>query len=241
MKRFFVTSIEDPPVLRGEEHKHLSVVLRAKPGDEVTLCTGDGFDYLCRIESIGRNETRLSLCGKEKNACDPLIRCTLYMSLMKGDKNDWVVQKATELGVSEIVPVITRYVQGHDRVCKIDRLQRIAVEAAKQCGRSMPPAVRPAVPFMQILPELSAFDVTVFPYEKAESPSLRAFLRQWENTSVHSAAVLIGSEGGFADEEAAALTQIGITPVTLGKRILRAETANIAVLSIVAYALEQSV
>ena len=97
------------------------------------------------------------------------------------------------------------------------------------------------MPFLQILPELSAFDVTVFPYEKAESPSLRAFLRQWENTSVHSAAVLIGSEGGFADEEAAALTQIGITPVTLGKRILRAETANIAVLSIVAYALEHSV
>lgn len=239
MKRFFVDKIDDPPVLRGENHKHFAVVLRCKAGDEAVLCCGDGYDCVCRVERVERDCTRLSVLRIEPSAGEPTVDVTLFMAMLKGDKNDFVVQKATELGATEIVPVFTRFVQAHDRDIKTERMQRIAREAAQQCGRGRLPVVRNSVPFAQILPMLSAYDAVVFPYENATTPPLSEFLREIAPDPGKKIAVLIGSEGGFAPEEVAALTQMGVTPVTLGKRILRAETANIAVLSAVMYALGQ--
>ncbi len=235
MRRFFVEKAQDPFVLRGESHKHLAVVLRARVGEEVTLCCGDGFDYVCRIESVHADQTVLSLIDKRASAGEPSVRVTLFMSVLKGDKNEFVVQKATELGVEEIVPVFTRFVQAHSRDCKIDRLRKIACEAAQQCGRGRLPKVQDAVSFAAMRERLADFQAVVFPYEKATELSLRDFLRGRAENVPATAAVIIGSEGGFADEEAAALQQSGVTPVTLGKRILRAETANLAVLSALMY------
>ena len=235
MKRFFVDSIENPIVLRGENHKHLSVVLRARAGDEVALCCGDGYDYVCRVERVEKDLTRLTLSEKRVSQGEPLVAVTLYASVLKGDKNDFVVQKATELGATEIVPVFTRYVQAHDRACKTERLQKIAREAAQQCGRGRVPAVRAAISFDTLLREVGDFDTVVFPYEKAVAPSLRSFLRAQSENVPARAAVIVGSEGGFADEEVAALQACGVTPVTLGKRILRAETASVSVLSALMY------
>lgn len=239
MKRFFVDKITNPPVIYGDEHKHLSVVLRAKPGEQVALCLGDGYDYICKIEKIHKDETVLSFVDKVQNLSEPSINVTLFMSVMKGDKNDLVVQKATELGVCEIYPVITKYVQGYDRNIKNERLNKIAAEAAKQCGRSTLTKVQCATEFSEILPLLCEFDVVVFAYEKAEDNSLKDFLSLHKNGNIKNLAVIIGPEGGFAEEEVKTVTERGITPVTLGKRILRAETANIAVLSAVMYELEQ--
>ena len=239
MKRFFTQSISDKPTLTGEEHKHLSVVLRAKTGDEIILCTGDGYDRICKIEEIRKNETVLSPVKTVKNESEPSIRVALFMSVMKGDKNDLVVQKATELGVSEIFPVITRYVQAHDKTVKTERFGRIVAEAAKQCGRSVLPKVNSPVEFNDAARKFSEYDLRVFPYENAEKPSLKEFLRGTECKGISSAAIFVGSEGGFAEEEAELLASYGVVPVTLGKRIMRAETANIAVLSALMYETEQ--
>lgn len=238
-KRFFVDKVSDLPVLRGDEHKHLSLVLRAKVGDEVVLCTGDGYDYICIIDAVNRNETLLHLCKKEKNASDPSIEVSLFMSVLKGDKNELVVQKAVELGASEIYPIKTRYVQGFDRNFKPERLNKIAIEAAKQCGRSIPATVHDIFDFSDLRGLLRDYDSVVFPYEKAQTPSLKEFMSGVATDGIKKIAIIIGSEGGFSDEEARELADSGITPVTLGKRILRAETANIAVLAAVMYELGQ--
>ncbi len=234
MKRFFVENTNAPLKLTGENHKHLSVVLRAKTGDEVILCTGDGYDCFCKIEEIRKNETLLEFICREKNISEPDIDVTLFMSVMKGDKNEFVVQKATELGVKEIYPVITRYVQGHERNIKIERLNKIALEAARQCGRSVLTKVYSAVDFSVAAQILDKFDLVVFPYEKAEAPSLKSYLRG-KFDKVKSVAVFVGSEGGFHGDEVEVLQGLGVVPVTLGKRVLRAETANVAVLSAIMY------
>lgn len=237
MRRFFVDSVSTAPILRDDAHKHLSVVLRAKPGEEVILCPGDGKDYVCRIEEIRRTETVLSLLRVLESKTEPTVSVTLFSSVMKGDKNDWVVQKAVELGVHEIYPLHTRYVQNHNGV-KTERLNRISLEASQQCGRSMRVTVHDAITFAEIKEILPSFDLVVFPYEKAEKPTLQTFLRE-NSREVHRVAIIVGSEGGFSEEEAELLVSCGVTPVTLGKRILRAETANIAVLSAVMYEMEQ--
>lgn len=238
MKRFFVDKIENPPVLRGEEHTHLSVVLRAKTGDEVVLCNGDGKDYVCRISKIERDKTTLSLVECYTNDSEPTVRVSLFMSVLKGDKNDLVVQKATELGVTDIYPVFTRFVQAHEKSVKVERLNKIAVEAAKQCGRSVLTKVHAPIQFAQAVDMLPQYDLTVFPYEAATDTDIKTYLEN-SKTDVQTVAIFIGSEGGFAPEEVETLTKQGITPLTLGKRILRAETANIAVLSVVMCALGQ--
>ncbi len=239
LRRFFVDKITDTPCLTGEEHKHLSVVLRGKVGEKVVLCCGDGYDYICAVKEITRNETVLTLIGKQENQGEPNIEVTLFMSIMKGDKNDLVVQKATELGASHIFPMLTKYVQAFERNIKTERLNKIAAEAAKQCGRSVLTRVHDCINIKELPDMLEKFDLIVFPYEKAEKVSLKKFLTENKSVDIKKIAIVIGSEGGFAEEEVSLLQNEGVTPVTLGKRIMRAETANIAVLSSVMYELEQ--
>lgn len=239
IRRFFIDKITDPIVLTGEEHKHLSVVLRAKVGEEVILCCGDGYDNICRIESFEKNRTLLKAVRKEKNNSEPTVKVTMFTSLLKGDKNDLVVQKATELGAYEIYPVITKFVQAPERSAKTERLNKIAYEAAKQCGRSILTRVYEPMRFDEMKKAVRDFDLVVFPYENAQTPSLKQYLTGVDKSKINSVAVIIGSEGGFAQEEVEVLTESGIVPLTLGKRIMRAETANIAVLAAVMYELEQ--
>lgn len=237
MKRFFTQEIGNPHILTGDEHKHLSVVLRAKVGDEVVLCCGDGYDCICEIAELSRNETVLIPVRKVKNESEPSVAVTLFSAIMKGDKNDLVVQKAVELGAIEVRPLVTEYVQSHS--VRTDRLNKIALEAAKQCGRSTLTRVCEPITLQRFASIAGDFDLTVFPYEKADKPSLKEFLRGADVASIKKVAVIIGSEGGFSESEVNLLCSAGITPVTLGKRILRAETANIAVLSAVMYELGQ--
>ena len=238
-RRFFVPEACDPLTLTEGEHRHLTQVLRARVGERVVVCTGDGYDYTYAIRAIRANEPVLDFVEKTENDREPTVRVTLFSAIMKGDKNELVAQKATELGVQEICPVFTEFVQAHDRNLRVERLERIVREAAKQCGRSTYPAVSAPVEFAKMAEKLSAFDLVVFPYEKAKSPSLKAFLREKDIYATHNIAIIVGSEGGFSDQEAEMLVRVGVTPVSLGKRILRAETANIAVLSALMYEMEQ--
>ena len=238
-RRFFVDAACNPLTLTEGEHHHLTQVLRAKVGEQVIVCTGDGYDYTYAIRAIHKTETVLDFIEKTENDREPTVRVTLFSAIMKGDKNEFVAQKATELGVWEICPMRTAFVQAHDRNLRVERLSKIVREAAKQCGRSTYPTVREPVDFAKVVESLAAFDLVVFPFERAKNPSLKAFLREKNLYATHSIALIVGSEGGFSEQEAAALVAAGVTPVTLGKRILRAETANLAVLSAVMYEAEQ--
>lgn len=233
MKRFFVQQASETVILERENHKHLSLVLRARPGDRVVLCPQDGFDYLYEITAIRKNDTTLTFLDKLPNDKEPRVKLTVFFALMKGDKNELVAQKLTELGASEIAPFVSEFcVTGRSDKHR-ERLTRVCEEAAKQCGRAVIPTVRADMSFAELPQELTRFDLVVFPYEKAEGLTLREYLR---GKTAGTAAIVIGSEGGFSEAEAAAIGAIA-PPVTLGKRILRAETADIAVTAAVMYEL----
>lgn len=243
MKRFFVKELHGKSYkMTGDDHNHLTNVLRAKVGEEVVLCPQDGCDYIYSILAIGKKETELNFVEKQINKNEPSVNLTLYMSILKGDKMDYVVQKATELGVNTIAPLYTKYVQFLGDV-KVDRLNKICVEASKQCGRGKLPVVLNVNNFDEMLAKLPTYDLVVFAYEKAEDVDLKSYLsaKKQEDKNIKNVAIIIGSEGGFSGEEVAAVERAGAIGLTLGKRILRAETASVAVTSIVMYELGEFV
>lgn len=241
MKRFFVEKITDNMVLKDDNHNHLSFVLRARVGDIVVLCQQDGYDYEAVIDSITKTQTSLHIVNKYKNQTEASINVTLFVAMLKGEKLDYVVQKITELGLNAVYPVVTKYVQNKKEQINLTRINKIAVEAAKQCGRAIVPKMNDIIAFDKMTDLLSSFDLVVFPYEKATNPDIKSFLSQPSVTekAINSVAIIIGSEGGFADEEVAEIIERNVTPITLGKRILRAETACVTVSGVVMYELGQ--
>ncbi len=236
MKRFFIQQPTETVVLDGNEHTHLSRVLRLKPRDEVILCCGDGYDYRYRIERVDKNSSVLTQLDRVRNLCEPRVHMTVFSALMKGDKPELAAQKLTELGVNEIVLMTTKYAVPQNSMTRRERVERTCMEAAKQCGRAGYPKVDLA-DFSELPERLRGFDAVIFPYEKATEYSLSAYLSRLDGANIRTVAVVVGAEGGFADEEAETLIGAGVTPVTLGKRILRAETANIVVAALVMNAL----
>ena len=209
----------------GEEAAHLSKVLRLKAGEEI-VAIEKGQRTLARLTSVGKEEARfepLRPLPSGEAAC----RVTLYQGLCKGEKMEYVVQKCTEMGVHAIVPVaMARSVQrpGSDKY--LERLSRIAREAVKQCGRSLPPRIGPALGFDQALSAMAAHEALFMPYELGGAP-LQAPLRE------RDVGLLIGPEGGIAPEEAQAVAALGGRAGTLGSRILRTETAGLVALTLV--------
>ncbi len=237
MPRFFCESIrEDLAVLTGEDAKHLSKVLRQKEGDAVTLCDGRGFDYDAVVTEITAETVTCQILRRSPSESEPKHRVILYQAFPKSDKPEIIVQKAVELGADEIVFLFTRYCVSRPDAKALEkrlvRLQRVSLEAAKQSGRGKIPTVRALPDLRAALSEMTSADLALFCYEKAVTP-LRATLR--EHPSAASTAVLVGSEGGFSDEEAGTIAAAGVTAVSLGKRILRCETAPAAVLAAMLY------
>ncbi|MCL2062367.1 MAG: 16S rRNA (uracil(1498)-N(3))-methyltransferase [Firmicutes bacterium] len=237
MRKIFVDKAEKTLVLSQEEHKHLSVVLRAKIGDELIVSAGDGFDYRYEIQQITKNQTTLNQIGKSLNKSEPNICITLYTAILKGDKNETVTRTCTELGVVHIIPFVSQFCAASASSYKLERNQKIAVEAAKQSGRGRVPRIDTPVPFSEVVSNLSGFDVVVFAYERAESACIKSFLREQFTSKcpIKTVAVIVGSEGGFSEKEAELLYTAGVEPLTLGKRILRADTACAAVCAAVLY------
>lgn len=239
--RIFTDKIEgDKYVLTGDAHRHVAYAQRCKAGEAITLCPQDGYDYCGHIESVTKDRTVVRIEDKHENLSEPRINVTVYSALLsKSDKMDLIAQKLTELGVSRIQPVITKFVQARAESVRKERLNKICEEAAKQCGRGKIPVFNSPVSFNQMLSELEKYDLTIFPYEREEKFTLKELLKSFDGKKINSVAVIIGSEGGFAEEEAAALADVGVKAVTLGRRILRAETANIAVVSALFYQLDE--
>jgi len=229
MHKFFTEEIdENVAVITGDDHKHLFKVLRLKIGDEVLVNDLKGMDFLGKIISIDKESTIVELKKRILENNESELSITLYQGLPKAGKMDLIVQKNTELGVTRIVPVITErvIVKNSSEYKKMDRLKRIIFEASKQSKRSMIPEVLEPKEFKEAFSMMFSHDVLIVPYENAENYGLVKLKR--EIPTIKSCGILVGPEGGFSDEEIEELKENGAKIVTLGKRILRTETAGFA-------------
>ena len=237
MPRFFVENAGDDGSISitGDDAKHICRSLRMKPGEKLTVCGGRGIDYFCTIVSADPSLVVLRIDGSEETRSEPSVRVTLYQGLPKGDKLETVIQKAVELGVYGIVPVLTeRSVARPDPKAaahKAERWQRHASEAAKQCGRGMIPAVRELVPFGSLEQSVRSHGRMLYFYELGGIPLREALKPDADSDICTDIGIFIGPEGGISAQEASALESWGAVPVTLGRRILRTETAPIAALA----------
>ncbi|MCL2633182.1 MAG: 16S rRNA (uracil(1498)-N(3))-methyltransferase [Oscillospiraceae bacterium] len=218
--RFFSNDIN----LSETDLHHAKSVLRMKQGDKLIICDGKGTDYICEF---GEN---IKIIETVKNETEPSIHIRLFQCLPKSDKMDMIVQKAVELGVVEIVPVISRRVIA--RSDKITRWNKIAYEAAKQCGRGIVPRVSEVRKFDEAVKELNNDTLGIIFYE-CGGERLNEILPKRDYVGiVPYIGMFIGSEGGFTEEEIELANSHGIVTATLGKRILRVETAPIVALSL---------
>ncbi len=225
VRRFFAEKA-DIPVMRltGDERRHLADVLRARQGERIIVCPNDGYDYVYEITAFDKSSVTLSFVSREFNLTEPSLFLCAYIALLKGDKTEFEVQKLTELGVRRIVPFISERT-----VCRSEksvRLRRAAHEASKQCGRAVIPDITETATFEEVLAELRGYDSVVFSYEGAYGNGKR--INEVINGGEKRVALVTGPEGGFSDGEVARAADEGFCGVTLGKRILRAETAAIA-------------
>lgn len=236
MPRFFVDDLTETVVLTGEDARHIAKSLRMAAGEALTLCDGKGREAPGVIISLSPDAVSVRLGETAESAAEPQTRVSLYLAMPKGDKIELVVQKAVELGAAEIVLLLSSRCisrpKGDDAAKKVQRLQKIANEAAKQCGRGILPAVRGVLSFAQAIKEMQQFDSCFVLYEGTCEP-LRCQLPKRGAVL----ALLIGSEGGFSLEEIAQANECGVRAASLGKRILRCETAPIAALSAVMFSL----
>jgi 16S rRNA (uracil1498-N3)-methyltransferase len=228
---------EKSATLSADETRHLRDVLRLKSGDEIYVFDGAGREFQCAIGAIGKDSTQLKLIAEVEPAHpESPLHLTLAIALLKGEKFDLVIQKATELGVQRIVPLATeradvRLRDGQDTSRRVTRWQRIALEAAKQTGRATVPEVTAPMIFSSLTTLTDSRSVIRLMFSEREGRSLlaAAVLPDGEPPEV---VALVGPEGGWTNEEIELAGQYGWEIVTLGGRILRAETAAIVVLSL---------
>ncbi|MBR7090831.1 MAG: 16S rRNA (uracil(1498)-N(3))-methyltransferase [Clostridia bacterium] len=231
----FYTALEnihnDIVVLDGDEHNHLSKVLRLTEGTNVTILSSDNLVRDCVITSITKRDTTLQVLDTAE-CVEHLPDVTLFQALVRADKMDLIVQKCTELGLKRFVPFQSEYCTVQDKGNKIDRLNRIVLASCKQSGRLSAMTIEPTIQFADLLGRLSEFDYVIFANEK-ECKSASSILGKL--TKKDKIAIVIGCEGGFSPSEASALIDAGAQSLSLGKLILRAETASIALTSVIMY------
>lgn len=246
MNRFFV---DDPGafsdrsvVITGEDVNHVKNVLRLKENDELIVSDGRGRDYHCRISGVTNEEIVADICDICDNFSELSTEITLFQGFPKGDKMELIIQKTVELGVTRIVPVMTKrtVVKLDDKKAKkkTERYNMIAESAAKQSGRGMIPEVTMPVSFAEAVSMAEKLDMNIIPYEEAEGVEYsRNIIKSIKGKK--SLGIFIGPEGGFAREEVEKALDAGASAITLGHRILRTETAGMAVVSIIMFELEE--
>ncbi|WP_294373093.1 16S rRNA (uracil(1498)-N(3))-methyltransferase [uncultured Clostridium sp.] len=247
MHKFFTEPhniTENQGVITGDDVKHIYKVLRLNEGEEVILNNCEGIEYLGKINSINKNEVIVDIIEKLNINNESDVKIHLFQGLPKGQKMDLIVQKGTELGVNEFIPTITERVdvklKGDFK--KLDRLNRIALEASKQSKRSIIPKVREVINFDEAMVQLKEMDLVLVPYENAENFGIKTLMRKLreENkdlSNIHNIGIVIGPEGGFEEEEITKLSDAGAYIVTLGRRILRTETAGFTATALIQYEL----
>ncbi|HJU53078.1 MAG TPA: 16S rRNA (uracil(1498)-N(3))-methyltransferase [Pyrinomonadaceae bacterium] len=230
-------------VLAADEARHLRDVLRLGRGQEVFVFDGEGREFRCRVDESGRERAVLAVVGQVEPASpESPLQLTLALALLKGEKLDLVVQKATELGARRVVPVVTRLadvrLRDHGETSRrVERLRRIALEACKQSGRARVPVIDAPVAYESFVksgPPASAAEWRVLFAERGGANLAGAIEGLRERPA--SVTALVGSEGGWTDEELAQARDAGWSIITLGGRILRAETAAITVTALLQHA-----
>lgn len=252
MYHFFVDSsqiCDTRVIITGADVNHIKNVIRLKVGDEISISNGeDGRDYRCQIEEITETQVICRLRFIKEDGVELPAKVYLFQGLPKGDKMELIIQKTVELGVYELIPVaMKRCVVKLDEKkakSKIARWQGIAEAAAKQSKRAVIPQVKEVMTYRQALEYAQDMDVKLVPYEMEnilDSSSGMAGTKKLME-SLHAGqriAVFIGPEGGFEQDEIDAAIAFGMKPITLGKRILRTETAGMTVMAWVMYQLEK--
>lgn len=250
MQHFFVDSSNitgNRIVITGDDVNHIKNVLRMRVGEEISVSNGiDDDEYRCEIEEIFDSEVVCKLMFVKKDGIELPAKITLYQGLPKADKMELIIQKAVELGVYEIVPVATKraVVQLDEKKAKskVARWQAISEAAAKQSKRAIIPEIRNVMTFKEAVKEASGFDTSSIPYELSEGMSdTKNWINKVVNLSKEKKArigIFIGPEGGFDEKEIEFALENNVIPISLGKRILRTETAGMTTLSILMYNLE---
>jgi 16S rRNA (uracil1498-N3)-methyltransferase len=242
MHKFFVANEnirENIAKILGDDVKHIYKVLRLKEGDKVSVNNCLGTEYLGVIQSVDKKEVNIRLVEELPINNESPININLYQGLPKSAKMDLIVQKATELGIGNITPIVTERVVVRSEIGefnKTERWRRIAVEACKQCKRSLIPSINKPIEFQQFIDEAKEFDLIIVPYENEEGYGVKQLAREL-NMQIKKVAIIVGPEGGFEEFEINSLRQIGAKIVTLGPRILRTETAGFVCAALLQYEL----
>lgn len=246
MHHFFVepSQIQETQIqIIGSDVNHIKNVLRMKPGEQICICTGQDIkEYFCKIQEIEADMVTaeiLEVWTSEKELENKIV---LFQGLPKSDKMEMIIQKAVELGVSAIVPVATARavvkLDAKKEQSKRKRWAGISESAAKQSGRMIVPEILPVHSFKEALQYAKGMDVKIIPYELAEGMERTREIMQ-QITPGQTIAVFIGPEGGFEEKEIQMAMECGVQPITLGRRILRTETAGLVTLAMLVYNLER--
>lgn len=218
--------------VKGDEYIHMTKILRHKVGYKIIVNNNlDGFDYYAIITDIGKESARAEVVDTVINDTVSKVNVTIMQALPKGDKSDFIAQKATELGVKKIIFFLSEFTA--EKKINIDRIKRITLEACKQCGRAFVPEVEVVNTIADL--SIEQYDKVIFLNEHERKMSFSDV--SFSNDKEKKVALIVGSEGGFSDREICEICDKGAVSVSLGKRILRAETASVVSMSIVMYKL----
>jgi 16S rRNA (uracil1498-N3)-methyltransferase len=244
MHRFFVKKENikgDSIYIDGEDVQHISRVLRLKDGDKIVICDQQGMDYNVAIKNISKDTITTTIIDKENSKGEPSIEVVLYQGIPKSTKMDTIIQKCTELGITRIVPVFTvrtvvKLESEKDEAKKVARWTKIAEEAAKQSARGVVPHIDMPMSFEEALKDSRELDLVLIPYEDEQDMSVKAAL---QGNPPKAVGFFVGPEGGFDSFEINKAKQSNLVPVTLGNRIMRTETAGLAMLTCIMYEYNQ--
>ncbi len=246
MSRFFVDKKnirEDRIYITDKDDiKHLSKVVRHRIGDIVEISDNCETEYEIELDDMSLDSVSGRIISQNKFEREPFLRVTLYQGIPKQGKMELIIQKTTELGIDTVIPVFTQHTVVQDRGNfdkKTERWQKIADEASKQCRRGIIPIVEPAVSFDKALELMSENDLNIFCYEDERKTTLKQILRSSEALACKKVGLIIGPEGGFSESEFKMATEAGALSASLGKTVLRVETASVASMAMIMYELEQ--
>lgn len=246
MQKFFVETnqIENEKIIiTGDDVKHISNVLRMKKGENIQIGDKETLkNYLTQIEEINKNNIILNIIEKLETKVESNVQIDLFQGLPKADKMEWIIQKTTEIGINSIIPVeMSRCIvklDGKEENKKIQRWQKVAEGAAKQSKRDKIPKVENKIKLKEIENKIPQYDVFLIAYEEEKNNTLKNEIRKIKKQEEYKIGILIGPEGGLDSKEVEILKENGAKVVTLGKRILRTETAPITMTSNILYELE---
>ena len=224
-------------ILEGDEFHHLTNVMRSRIGEKVCLFNGDGTFYFGNVKTIAKKYAEIEIVEAQKSNNEPTIKLTVYQALAKGDKLSLIMQKITEIGASELALFDSKFCDVKTNTHKQERMESIAVSAAKQCGRASITNTTGIHSIKQVSEQIKNYDAFYVAYENKDGSTLAKDLLA-NKDKIKNVAIMIGAEGGFAEDEIKLLEENGAKIVSLGNRILRTETAAIVTAGVIMQMLE---